>query len=243
MDKKSQAIINGVHPWNRQSATDAFNECNDVALTGRAKMILIYGTRSVDEQNDLYELGRTKVNADGKSAKKPMGNIVTNARGFQSLHSPYGLAIDFALLIDGKTYKWDDISDFDGDKISDWMEVVKIWEKHGWEAGIRWKSFRDAPHFQKSYGYSWQQLKIMYEQGKFMPGTKYINLDRKPVAEPNKFRTSAALNLRKGPGTNNEIIMTILKGEYVLEQSRSNGWSRISYKGIFGYVSSVYLIK
>lgn len=243
MDKKSQAIINGIHPWNRQSATNAFNECNDVALTGRAKMVLVYGARSVDEQNGLYALGRTKVNPDGKSIKKPMGNIVTNAKGFQSLHSPYGLAVDFALLIDGKTYKWDAVGDYDGDKISDWMEIVQIWEKHGWEAGIRWKSFVDPPHLQKSYGYSWQQLKVLYEAGKFIPGTKYIDLERKQVTNPNIFRTTHAVNMRKGPGVNNSVIMTILKGEYVLESSRSNGWSQISYKGISGYVSNQYLTK
>jgi len=74
---------------------------------------------------------------------------------------------DIVLILDkdgdGKfeTASWDVKSDFDGDGKSDWMEVVAIFKRHGWEAGIDWK-FYDAPHFQKTLGYSIAQLQALH---------------------------------------------------------------------------------
>jgi peptidoglycan L-alanyl-D-glutamate endopeptidase CwlK len=240
---RNQKIIDGLHPDNRESATAATNEC-DVVLNGRAKIVLIYGARTVKEQNDLHDLGRKVKNPDGyDKKKKPLGNIVTNARGFQSLHSPYGLAVDFALLIDGKVIKWDDTTDYDGDKLSDWMEIVAVWEKHGWEAGIRWKKFVDPPHFQKSHGYTWQSLKAMYEKGRFLPGTTYIDLARTPIEDVKIYRTTASVNLRGADTTASNVIMVVLKGETVRELYRKGQWSNVQYGSQVGWININYLTK
>ena len=63
------------------------------------------------------------------------------------------------LIIDGKTASWDTLNDFDGDKVSDWMECINIAKKYGWEWGGDWK-FRDAPHFQKTFGKSITNLLV-----------------------------------------------------------------------------------
>jgi len=76
----------------------------------------------------------------------------------------YGLAIDIVLIVDSKA-SWDIVKDFDGDGKSDWQEVVKIFKQFGWEAGIDWK-FSDAPHFQKTLGYSVRQLLALHQAGK-----------------------------------------------------------------------------
>jgi peptidoglycan L-alanyl-D-glutamate endopeptidase CwlK len=89
---------------------------------------------------------------------------VTNAKGGMSYHN-YGLAIDIVLIIDGKTASWDVKGDFDNDRISDWMEVVEIFKQYGWEWGGNWK-FYDAPHFQKTLGYSVRQLLALHQGGK-----------------------------------------------------------------------------
>lgn len=239
MDNKSKQIIDSLIPSLRKSATDVYNEIQ-AALTGRAQVRFIYGLRTIKEQNDLYALGRTVVNPDGKSTKKPMGNIVTNARALQSIHN-YGMAIDIVLIIDGKTYKWDTLGDYDGDGVSDWMECVKIFEKHGWEAGIRWRSFPDAPHFQYSYGFTWQQLKARWEAGNIKDG--YVNVSRTPVNDHEIFRTTASVNLRSGASTNDKVKLVVLKGESVRELSRSGDWSKVVYNGTEGYISNKYLTR
>jgi peptidoglycan L-alanyl-D-glutamate endopeptidase CwlK len=63
---------------------------------------------------------------------------------------------------------WDVKTDFDGDKISDWMEVVAIFKSYGWEWGGDWK-FSDPPHFQKTFGYSVRQLLALHQKKKIDP--------------------------------------------------------------------------
>jgi len=56
------------------------------------------------------------------------------------------------------------IKDFDGDKIADWMEVVKVFKDAGWEWGGDWKKFKDGPHFQKTFGHTPKTLKALIDK-------------------------------------------------------------------------------
>lgn len=56
--------------------------------------------------------------------------------------------------------------------------------------------------------------------------------------------TQANLNLRKGPGTHNSIILTIPQGASVkIDKTKQNyfTWSFVTYKGVSGYVYNNYL--
>lgn len=176
MDKISINRIYSLHPVIVQTTLDALTEIN-CALNGRAECRIQETLRSLETQKHYYALGRTKVNPDGKSAKKPMGNIITNAKPGQGYH-PYGLALDFVLLVDGKQLKWDTTGDYDGDKKADWMEIVAIWKKHGFEWGGDWRTFKDLPHVQMTFGYSWQELLAMTNSKYFIKGTSYVNISR-----------------------------------------------------------------
>lgn len=122
-------------------------------LKGRATVRIVQGFRTFAEQAALYAQGRTKP-----------GNRVTEAKAGQSYHN-YGLAIDFALLIDGKTISWEVGKDYDGDNKSDWMEVVWTFKDAGWLWGGAWKK-PDRPHLEKPLGYTWQQLLALHNAGK-----------------------------------------------------------------------------
>ena len=125
-------------------------------------MLIVSTLRTFAEQDELYAQGRTKP-----------GKRVTNAKGGQSLHN-YGVAIDFALIIDGKTASWEDLKDFDGDRKADWMEIVGVFEQAGWEWGGRWKSFTDKPHLQKTFGNDWRTLLKRKQEGLVKDG--YVRL-------------------------------------------------------------------
>lgn len=145
MDKATQQRIEKLHPFVREEITKIIQEC-DKQLTGRAKIRITQGLRTVKEQNDLYAIGRTVP-----------GKKVTNAKGGQSIHN-YGFAVDICLIIDGKTASWDTVKDWDNDTISDWYECVRIFAKHGWEWGGNWKKFKDLPHFDKRGYNDWKKL-------------------------------------------------------------------------------------
>ena len=153
MNKKIELL----HPVRRSEAQALYEEANR-RLTGRAKMLITDTLRTFAYQDWLYAKGRTQP-----------GKKVTNARGGQSLHN-YGLAIDFALLIDGKTASWEDLKDFDGDRKADWMEIVEVFEAAGWEWGGRWKGFPDRPHLQKTSGNDWRTLLKRKQEGKMKDG-------------------------------------------------------------------------
>ena len=147
-----------MHPKLRDEAVELYDEIV-ASLTGSAICRFAYTLRTFAEQDALFAQGRSKP-----------GKVVTNAKGGQSYHN-YGLAIDIVLLTDKdkngtfETASWDLKTDFDGDKKADWMEVVQIFKRYGFEAGIDWK-FVDAPHFQKSFGKSIYELKALHTAGK-----------------------------------------------------------------------------
>lgn len=236
MDKLSVDRIALLHPDLRQIALDILSEI-ECELKGRAKVRFTYTLRSDAEQDGLYALGRTKVNPDGKSAQRPMGYKVTNAPGGSSIHN-YGLAIDIAFILDGKTASWNDLPDYDGDKVADWMECVKIFKKYGFTWGGDWSSFLDKPHFQYTFGHTLAQLKLKRAAKHFIPGTNYVKLDKKFA---NEYRTLAGLNLRTGSGSGFPSTLVIGKGEKVIEIKREGEWSLVNFGPKQGYVNNKYL--
>lgn len=168
MDKITLERIQLLHPKLRDEGLRIYTEICD-ALKGKAMCRFAYTLRTFAEQDILYAQGRTTP-----------GKIVTNAKGSQSYHC-YGLAIDIVLIVDMngdekfETASWDIDSDFDGDGQSDWKEVVAIFKRYGWEAGIDWK-FKDSPHFQKTLGYSIVQLQALHEKQITNKQTGYLNL-------------------------------------------------------------------
>ena len=165
IDQITLKRIQLVHPKYRHEALQIYKEASD-ALTNYF-LRFSYTLRTFQEQDLIFQQGRTRP-----------GTIVTWARPGQSYHN-YGLAIDICLISkDGKMVSWDTKADFDNDGIADWQEVVKVFEKYGWQWGVFNKKGEriDYPHFQKTGGYSVQSLLDKYRKGDFIEGTKYVNI-------------------------------------------------------------------
>lgn len=162
LHKPSLALIEKLHPAVREHARAAFTEAY-TALTGRAQLIITSTLRDFKEQQALYDQGRTKP-----------GQKVTDAKPGQSMHN-YGLAMDGAIRIDGKELDWNFSKDWDGDKQSDWMEVVLICKKHGFKWGGDWISFKDMPHFEMTFGHKYADLLALHNANK-MDNNGYVIL-------------------------------------------------------------------
>jgi peptidoglycan L-alanyl-D-glutamate endopeptidase CwlK len=157
-DKITIERIALLHPKLRDEALAIYDEI--VKALGNHVMCRFTATlRTFAEQDKIYAQGRTT-----------KGSKVTNARGGQSYHN-YGLALDIVLVLDkdkNGTFEsavWDVRGDFDKDGRADWMEIVNIFKQYGWKWGGDWK-FYDAPHFQKTFGYSVRQLLDLHKAGK-----------------------------------------------------------------------------
>lgn len=148
MDKVTKERIVLLHPSVREEVEKIITEANSV-LTSRSQVRITHGLRTFAEQEALYAQGRTRP-----------GKKVTNARGGQSVHN-YGFAVDIVLIIDGKEASWDVKKDWDSDKQSDWMEVVAVFKKYGWNWGGDWVKFKDMPHFEKKGFGDWRALSKM----------------------------------------------------------------------------------
>ena len=146
-DERTAQKIAKLHPKMRANALRFIG-------AAKAKGINIFVTsslRTFAEQTKLYNQGRTAP-----------GGIVTNAKAGQSFHN-YGLAIDVAVLKDGKI-----------DWKTDWDVLGKLGKQNGLEWGGDFKSFVDRPHFQMKFGHTHQELKAMVDAGKTTNG--YVNV-------------------------------------------------------------------
>lgn len=132
------------HPKIRTQLEKDYIECNNKVLGKYVRLRFAQVYRTIKEQDELYAQGRTKP-----------GKKVTNAKGGQSIHN-YGLAFDIVLLYDKdkngtfETASWE--------LNSDWYKVVDFFKKKGYSWGGDWKSFKDNPHFEKTFGETWRTL-------------------------------------------------------------------------------------
>lgn len=122
----------------------AFVEAANKRLPEGVEIRIIDGSRTFEEQDELFAQGRTKP-----------GQIVTKAKGGQSLHN-FGIAFDIGIFKDGKYLGESVLYDVVGD----------IGESVGLEWGGRWKSIQDKPHFQLKTGLSLAQLRNRKREGK-----------------------------------------------------------------------------
>lgn len=173
IDKVSLDRLQLLHPAIREEAIRVYREEVVPALTGGIYCRITHSLRTFEEQDELYAKGRTKlVDGDGNRL-----GIVTNAKGGQSYHN-FSLAIDICIMA-SRTATWDLSVDLDKDGKPDWIEVIDIFKRNGWESGADWKGkLRDFPHLQKTLGYSVKDLLDRWNNGKIFidNGIKYVKL-------------------------------------------------------------------
>jgi peptidoglycan L-alanyl-D-glutamate endopeptidase CwlK len=143
-DIVSENRLRQLHPAIRDKAIAAYREAVRTTPVG-VHPYITEGMRSFRRSDELWAQGRTTP-----------GNIVTNAPGGQSYHN-YGLAIDFVNQVNGLP-KWviDD----------NWMKVVNAFKKYGFVWGGDFKSIKDNPHFEMTFGLNWRELMKRRNEGK-----------------------------------------------------------------------------
>lgn len=165
MDKITLDRISTAHPLVFDELLCIYEEISQNVDTAFSKVRFTDVFRTFEQQAGLYAKGRT---APGKK--------VTWAKPGQSYHN-YGLAVDIAILLDKnrdgrfESASWDTQADWNRNRLSDWLEVVSIFDAYGWQWGLFNSKGRryDLPHFQKTFGYTTKQLMSLPKDGQGYP--------------------------------------------------------------------------
>lgn len=131
-----------IHPIVEERSNQLIQQSAEKGIV----IVLTDGFRSAEDQDRLYEKGRSSE-----------GNIVTNAKGGESYHN-FGLAVDFAIQVPSGNIIWDMQYDGNGNGVADWMEVVEMAKVLGFEWGGDWVGFKDYPHLEMNFGLTIAQL-------------------------------------------------------------------------------------
>lgn len=152
MDKVTQDRIATLHPAVRQEVIDTLAS---ITMSEGTTIRVTQALRTFAEQDALYAQGRTLP-----------GSKVTNAKGGQSIHN-YGLAFDYVLMKKGAASWTVD---------ADWKKVAEAFKAKGWEWGGDWKSLKDYPHLEKTFGQTWQTLLAKYKAKDFITDIQYVKI-------------------------------------------------------------------
>ncbi|MEW9053791.1 MAG: M15 family metallopeptidase [Neobacillus sp.] len=143
-----------LHPLVKERSDQLVQQAAEKGIV----VVITDGFRSAEEQDRLFEKGRSTE-----------GNIVTYARGGESLHN-YGLAIDFALRTPTHEVIWDMQYDGNQNGVADWEEVVELAKVLGFDWGGDWARFKDYPHLQMDFGLTLADL----QNGKRPPESSLV---------------------------------------------------------------------
>jgi peptidoglycan L-alanyl-D-glutamate endopeptidase CwlK len=132
---KAEDRLSKIHPTLADKARQLIAKAHAEGID----LVVTQGLRTIAEQNALYAQGRT---APGK--------IVTKAKGGSSYHN-FGLAFDIAVRKEN--------GDIDWDTAKLYSRVGQLGKSIGLEWGGDFKSIKDTPHFQLTFGLTLSQLR------------------------------------------------------------------------------------
>ncbi|MHC1707479.1 MAG: M15 family metallopeptidase [Bacteroidales bacterium] len=151
-DKVTDDRIAKLHPLIREDAETLINKVEDQL---EIRLRITQGLRTFDEQHALFMQPRDGKDNDRDGKIDEPDEKVTNADAGDSFHN-YGLALD-VVEIKNSQVNWN----------TRWMDIARIAKAMGFEWGGDFKSLRDKPHFQKSFGYTVKQLKGKPKNGPY----------------------------------------------------------------------------
>jgi peptidoglycan L-alanyl-D-glutamate endopeptidase CwlK len=132
---KAEDRLSKIHPTLADKARQLIAKAHAEGID----LVVTQGLRTIAEQNALYAQGRT---APGK--------IVTKAKGGSSYHN-FGLAFYIAVRKEN--------GDIDWDTAKLYSRVGQLGKSIGLEWGGDFKSIKDTPHFQLTFGLTLSQLR------------------------------------------------------------------------------------
>lgn len=166
-DIVSENRLRLLHPKVRDLAIAAYREAVRVTPTN-VHPFITETLRSFERSTALFNQPHDGIDNDGDGKIDEADEKVTNAPGGSSFHN-YGLALDFVIQVNGLP-KW--TVDYN------WMLVVKCFKEKGFAWGGDFRSIKDYPHFEMTFGYTWRQLLEKHNCSDYLPGkdSQYLRI-------------------------------------------------------------------
>ncbi|MBV9673136.1 MAG: M15 family metallopeptidase [Verrucomicrobia bacterium] len=143
-DIRTESNIQTLHPTAQLKARIFLRDVTAKLAANSLAFKIISGTRTYEEQNELYALGRTRP-----------GKIVTKARGGYSNHN-FGVAWDIGIFKNGEYIEESEL----------YKSAGVIGKQQGLEWGGDWESFQDEPHFQVVAETQLSEIRTSFEKGR-----------------------------------------------------------------------------
>jgi len=118
------------------------------------KLRVVSALRSWAQQTALFNQPFDGKDNDRDGKIDEADEKVTNAKAGSSYHN-FGLALDVVEIKNGKAL-WTN---------PNWSKIAALGKSIGFEWGGDWKSFKDKPHFQYTFGKTLAQLRDLYQSG------------------------------------------------------------------------------
>lgn len=140
LDNRSEKSIASLHPKAQEAGRVFIKKVTESGIDAR----IISGTRSYEEQNKLFRVGRF-------GDDRPR---ITNSRGGQSNHN-FGIAWDVGIFRNGKYLTESPL----------YKKAAEIGLADRLEWGGNWRRFVDRPHYQLVTGLPLRSVRERFESG------------------------------------------------------------------------------
>jgi peptidoglycan L-alanyl-D-glutamate endopeptidase CwlK len=160
-DAQSIKMLEELHPKVRPDFQAFIEECEqqyDITLR------IMSAYRDMSAQAKIYAVGRT-VKGENVTDAKPFGDVISDAKPGSSWHN-FGMAVDLGIVLVNGSISYN----------FNYMKFANI----GQQWGITWggnfpNSFKDPDHFEEQAGQTLHGLLALYNAGKFINGTQFID--------------------------------------------------------------------
>jgi hypothetical protein len=212
---RSNKELEGAHSVVKAKAITLVNQAYNKGI----RIAVTSGYRSFLAQAKLYGQGRSKYVYKGVDYGAPDQPDVTGAEPGESMHN-YGLAFDVTVFDEHRQPIWGG---------SAYDEVAKLGKALGLDWGGDWKSRKDRPHYEYTFGLTLKDL----QAGKRPP--KGVDPARDIVASPSKPVAAKPAPVRAAtPDYGGKLIKEGSEGKDVERIQRAVGFKGDDVDGKFG---------
>jgi peptidoglycan L-alanyl-D-glutamate endopeptidase CwlK len=166
-----------LHPKLRNEVKQLIEKAESI-IDNNLAIRVVQGLRTIEEQNKIFNQPTDGIDNDGDGKIDERDEFVSRAKGGASYHN-YGLAIDITFLYYNELTKKYEYREKDSWIVGkNHLKLQTIFKEYGWKWGGDFKSIKDTPHFERTFGHNIEYCRSKYNSDDifFNNNIKYIKI-------------------------------------------------------------------